>query len=68
MDYPTNWRRVYKCRLCGQRMYDDKLFIEYPPKRRSHKQVLSPTDFKLHECFGGDVGIADALGLEVVDD
>lgn len=63
-------KKVYKCRLCGQK-FDNGIISGDIADMRSEvwQEIMSkPLQFAAHECYGGDIGIGDFQGYEVVNE
>lgn len=58
------YKSVWKCRLCGERFLGDMNFTEEEVVdiADSLEKNITIKRTVLHECFGGDYGVADLQG------
>ena len=57
MTYKTTW----KCRLCGEKFFGEAMFTEKDVNLLTADVLVSAAT--THECFGGDMGVADLIGF-----
>lgn len=60
------YKSVWRCRLCGEKFLGNMRYYDH--EKDSLQTYIKADTHIQHDCYGGDMGLADFLGFRYFDE